>query len=88
MDSISPQDTGSATDPDEWADAPHTVDNIRFDHRGRAHYQVTVKTDAHRVTVSISPQGRSVRVWLDGIPMQEEPVEVGRYIARAVDGAR
>lgn len=73
---------------DDWADAPHSVQNVRFTHRGQHHYQVGIETDAHRVTVSISPQGRSVRVWLDGIPMQEEPAEVTRYIERAVDGVR
>jgi hypothetical protein len=57
---------------DDWSDAPHRVDNVCFTHRGQHHYQVTVTTDTHRVAVSVSPQGRSVRVWLDGIPMQEE----------------
>lgn len=67
---------------DDWSDAPHRVDNARFTYRGQHHYQVTVTTDAHRVTVSVSPQGRSVRVWLDGIPMQEEPAEVTAVGAR------
>ena len=82
----------SLTQPDEsdddWADAPHRVDNIQFTHRGRHHYQVNITTDTHRVSVAISPQGRSVRVWLDGIPMQEEPAELARHLDRAVDGAR
>lgn len=86
MSIISPQTEGD--DHDDWSDAPHSVQNVQFTHRGLRHYQVTVKTDAHRVTVSISPQGRSVRVWLDGILMQEEPVEVAAHLARAVDGAR
>jgi len=67
---------------DDWSDAPHRVDNARFTYRGQNHYQVTVKTDAHRVTVSVSPQGRSVRVWLDGIPMQEEPAEIALGLVR------
>ena len=69
---------------DDWSDAPHTVENARFSYRGRHHYQVSIKTDAHRVTISVSPQGRSVRVWLDGVLMQEEPAEVARCIERAV----
>lgn len=76
------------TPDDDWSDAPHSVEHVQFTHRGQHHYQVTVKTDAHRVTVSVSPQGRSVRVWLDGVPMQEEPAEVRRHLARVVDGVR
>ena len=87
MASILEQDPESNTDSlDEWSDAPHTVQSVQFTHRGQHHYQVEVRTDSHRVTVSISPQGRSVRVWLDGIPMQEEPAEVARHIERAVRG--
>jgi len=86
--SIMPPDPDSKLDTprsdDDWADAPHRVDNVQFTHRGRHNYQVNIVTDAHRVTVSISPQGRSVRVWLDGVPMQEEPAEVGRFIGRQV----
>lgn len=71
---------------DDWSDAPHRVDNARFTYRGQHHYQVTIKTDTHRVVVSVSPQGRSVRVWLDGFPMFEEPQPVREHIERQVRG--
>jgi hypothetical protein len=85
---VDPPTDGKTGAHDDWSDAPHRVDNVCFTHRGQHHYQVTVTTDAHRVAVSVSPQGRSVRVWLDGIPMQEESAEVRRHVERAVDGAR
>lgn len=87
-ESMPPVPDENETPDDDWSDAPHRVDNVQFTHRGQHHYQVNISTDAHRVAVSISPQGRSVRVWLDGIPMTEEPAAVRQYVARAVDGAR
>ncbi len=87
MSNIMPPDPQNDPIPDDdWSDAPHRVDNVCFTHRGQNHYQVTVTTDAHRVVVSVSPQGRSVRVWLDGIPMQEEPAAVAEHIQRKVRG--
>lgn len=88
MSIVSPEPDSNSDSPDGWSDAPHDVQNVQFTHRGQHHYQVTVKTDAHRVVVSVSPQGRSVRVWLDGIPMTEEPPAVREYVQRAVDGVR
>jgi hypothetical protein len=64
-----------APDPD-WADSPLTAQTLRFEMRGKRYYAVQVKTATHDVKVYVSPQGRSVRVYLDGIPMSEEPPEL------------
>ena len=82
---LEPDGSEHITPEDDWSDAPHRVDSVQFTHRGKHFYQVTVTTDAPRVVVSVSPQGRSVRVWLDGIPMQEEPAELGRDPASRLD---
>jgi allantoicase len=84
-----PDDNPNTPDESEqWADCPLTAQTVRMEIRGKHYYTVRVKTPSHDVQVYVSPQGRSVRVWLDGVPMQEEPAEVARYIERAVDGVR
>lgn len=77
MASIVEQDTDSNPEPsDEWADCPLTAETLRWEMRGKRYYTVRVKTETHTVQVYVSPQGRSVRVYLDGIAMSEEPPEL------------
>jgi hypothetical protein len=74
-----PETTAPPGDDDpaaEWADCPLTAQMIRAVIRGKRYYTVQVKTVAHEVKVYVSPRGRSVRVYLDGVPMSEEPPEL------------
>jgi hypothetical protein len=73
---VSPEPDSNTEPPDGWGDCPLTAETLRFEMRGKRYYTVRVKTASHTVNVYVSPQGRSVRVYLDGIPMSEEPPEL------------
>ena len=64
------------TDSPEWADCPLTAQTLRWEMRGKRYYTVRVETETHQVHVYVSPQGKSVRVYLDGALMSEEPAEL------------
>lgn len=68
----------------EWGDCPLTAVTYRYEMRGKRYYTVNVKTDHHRVAVYVSPQGRSVRVYLDGALMSEELAELHERLVRGV----
>ena len=73
----SPDDNPNAPDESaEWGDCPLTAVTHRMEMRGKHYYSVNIKTDHHQVAVYVSPQGRSVRVYLDGALMSEEPAEL------------
>jgi hypothetical protein len=65
----------------DWADCPLIAQTVRMEMRGKRYYTVRVKTPSHEVSVYVSPQGRSVRVYLDGALMSEEPVELHKRLA-------
>jgi hypothetical protein len=66
----------SADDDRPFPDAPFTATSHRLDFKGRTSWHVNVATEHHRVQVAISPVGRSMRVYLDGMLMEEIPAEV------------
>jgi hypothetical protein len=66
---------------DDWADCPLIAQTLRMEMRGKRYYTVRVKTPKHDVSVYVSPQGRSVRVYLDGALMSEEPAELHKRLA-------
>lgn len=72
-------DPSADTKPDEeheWADCPLIAQTVRMEMRGKHYYTVRVKTLFHEVQVYVSPKGRSVRVYLDGDMLSEEPPEL------------
>lgn len=77
MDSmVDPPTDGKIEDDAAWSDCPLTAQTLRWEMRGKRYYAVRVKTGTHECTVYVSPQGRSVRVYLDGVLMSEEPSEL------------
>lgn len=76
MSIIDPADDSNSSPDSPWVDCPLTAETLRFEMRGKHYYTVRVKTETHEVQVYVSPQGRSVRVYLDGAMMSEEPAEL------------